>query len=342
MHCRSSSPTRRAFTLVELLVVIAIIGILVALLLPAIQAAREAGRRASCQNRIRQLAIGLHEFHDVHDKFPPGAQNNVLPIPNPPGNTSMFVGTSWITHILPFIEQKPLYDQYRWNEAYNSNNNGQVVGRTVIQTLYCPSGPTPTRYLDPNGSVGTGVRDNPSTHYYGVMGPGGPTDNFTIVVGGYTYQYRVGDASANGAWSGHGILSHYRENSGSISTFRIVRMADVIDGTANTLMLGEISLILPVNFPGTTTAVPNQYRSWIRGNTGGSGTTKNVRYPINSGNYYNGNNNFNDINMGSHHPNGCQFAMGDAAVKYVKQNINQTTYMFLSSMGSGEHAALQE
>jgi prepilin-type N-terminal cleavage/methylation domain-containing protein len=339
MHCRSSSPLRRAFTLVELLVVIAIIGILVALLLPAIQAAREAGRRSSCQNKIKQLALGLHEFHDVHDKFPPGASNNVLPFPNPPGNTTNFIlGTSWITHILPYIEQKGLYDQYRWNESYNSAANW-ALGRNVIQTLYCPSGPTATRYLDPNGPV---ANVNVSTHYYGVMGPGGPSDNFTIVVAGNTYQYRVGDAGNNGAWSGHGMLSHYRENSGSISTFRIVRMADVVDGTANTLMLGEISLILPVNFPGTTTAVPNQYRTWIRGNNGGSGTTKNVRFPINSGNYYNGSNNFNDINFGSHHPNGCQFAMGDASVKYVKQDIDLTTYRFLSSMGNGEHALLPQ
>src|SRR5262245_3998513 len=92
---------KNGFTLVVLLVVIAIIGILVALLLPAIQAAREAGRRSSCQNKIRQLAIGLHNFHDTQGTFPPGAQGAVLPIPNPPGNTTTILGTSWIAHILP-------------------------------------------------------------------------------------------------------------------------------------------------------------------------------------------------------------------------------------------------
>jgi prepilin-type N-terminal cleavage/methylation domain-containing protein len=340
MLCRSSSPKRRAFTLVELLVVIAIIGILVALLLPAIQAAREAGRRSSCQNRMRQLAIGLHEFHDIHDKLPPGAQGNVLPFPNPVGNTTTIVGTSWIVHILPQIEQKGLYDQYRWNEPYNSAYNGPTIGRVVIQTLACPSGfdPKNSRYHDTNTNMG----QNPSTHFFGIMGPSDATDNFTIVVGGYTYQYRVGSPAANGAWSGHGMLSHYVETSGSISTFRQVRLSDVLDGTANTWMIGEMSMNLPVNFPGTTTAVPNQYRSWIRGNNGGSGTTKNIRYPINSGVYYNGNNNFNEISMGSHHPQGCQFAMGDASVKFVHQKMDLFVLKFMSSIAHGENVPSQQ
>jgi prepilin-type N-terminal cleavage/methylation domain-containing protein len=336
MECNRPARRRHGFTLVELLVVIAIIGILVALLLPAIQAAREAGRRASCSNKLRQLAIGLHNFHDIYNKFPPGAQEAVLPVPNPAGNTTTILGTSWIVHVLPFIEQKNLADLYRWDLAYNDPINA-TIGNNIIQTLYCPSGFDAKKYFDPN----TNLTLNPSTHYYGVMGPGGPTDNFTVVVGGVTYTYRYGNAGGNGAWSGHGILSHYRETSGSISTFRIVRMSDVIDGTNNTLMLGELSLTLPVNMPGTSTAQPNQYRSWLRGNNGGSATTKNVRYPINSNVYYNGNNNFNEICFGSHHPHGCQFALGDASVRFVQQNMDLVPYMFAASMNGNEHTFLQ-
>jgi hypothetical protein len=174
------------------------------------------------------------------------------------------------------------------------------------------------------------------------MGPADATDNFTIVTPGAIFQYREGSPNVNGAWSGHGILSHYVDTTGSISSFRQIGIAEVTDGTTNTFLLGELALILPVNFPGTTTTVPNQYRSWIRGNNGGSGTTKNIRYPINSGNYYNGSNNFNDLNFGSHHPNGCQFAMADASVKYVKQNIDLNTYKFLSSINHGEMAVVPQ
>lgn len=327
MHRVLLSRPRRGFTLVELLVVIAIIGILVALLLPAIQAAREAGRRATCQNKIRQLALGLHHFHDANNKFPPGAENDVLPVPNPPGNTTMIRGTSWIVHILPFIEQKSVYDQYRFDLAYNSVENG-TLGRTIIQGLYCPTGPDAKKYFDPN----TNMTNNPSTHYFGVMGPNLGANPSVITHGGVTYNYTVGDATNNGAWSAHGILSHYRETAGSVSTFRVVRMSDVQDGTMNTFLLGEIALTLPVG-------VGNQYRAWIRGNNGGSGTTKNIRYPMNS-TYYNGSNNFNDISFGSHHPNGCHFVMADAAVRFVYQNVDFNAYIMSSSMNSNENVTL--
>jgi prepilin-type N-terminal cleavage/methylation domain-containing protein len=317
------------FTLVELLVVIAIIGVLVALLLPAVQAAREASRRSSCSNKIRQLAIGLHNFHDSRDKFPPGAQNLVLPQPNPGGNTAMINGASWIVFVLPYIEQQPLFDRYRWDLAYNSPENAAVAG-VVVPTLFCPSGPDAQKHIDPNANLSTARAV--TTHYYGVMGPAGLTNPTTITIGTVNYPYTVGDPAANGAWSAHGVLSHYRETTGSVSTFRVVRMSDLLDGTSNTLMLAERSRHLPA---GQT----NDYRSWTRGNSGGSGATKNVTYPINS-TFYNGSNNFNHISFGSEHPGGCMFVMGDASVKFLSEVVDMNVYMASASMAHGENVTL--
>ncbi len=133
-----TGPRRRGFTLIELLVVIAIIGILIALLLPAIQAAREAARRAACINNLKQLGLGLHNHHDAKKRFPPscglgsgGAQN----------------GWSWLTYILPFIEQEILYDELELKEHPEPGLNVEPLGpggislafQTEISAFECPS-----------------------------------------------------------------------------------------------------------------------------------------------------------------------------------------------------------
>jgi prepilin-type N-terminal cleavage/methylation domain-containing protein len=322
-----SGRSRSAFTLIELLVVIAIIAILIGLLLPAVQKVREAAARAKCQNNAKQFGIALHAYHDVFNKLPPGAQNLVFPVPNPTGGTTTIAGTSWMVFILPYMEQNNLYTQYRFDLPYNDPINA-AVGSNAVPTHYCPSGPDPRRYLDPN----TNLTTNPSTHYYGVMGPAGLTNPTNNTINGIVYPYTVGDAAINGAWSAHGMLSHYRETTGSVSSFRTVKLTDVTDGTSNTLMVAERSLILP---PGQA----NDYRTWIRGNNGGSGATKCVTYPINS-TYYNGSNNFNHISFGSQHTQGCNFTLGDASVRYISQNIDMTIYMAAASIGSGEVAAI--
>ncbi len=316
---------RQAFTLVELLVVIAIIGVLVALLLPAVQAAREAARRSSCGNKMRQLAIGLHNHHDTMGNFPAGAEHDVYPKPNPTNSTTTLRGTSWIVRILPFIEQQNLYDKYRFDLTYSDPINA-TVGETIVPTLYCPSGPDPKKHYDGNTNLTKAV----TTHYYGVMGPAGDANPTNHVFNGITIPYTVGDATSNQTWSAHGILSHYRETSGSASTNRLVRIADVVDGTSNTLMLAERSMHLP---PGQS----NDYRTWIRGNSGGSGACKTVVYPINS-TFYNGSTNFNKISFGSNHPAGCHFALGDASVKFIPETIDLALYLVLASLNGGENA----
>lgn len=116
------------FTLVELLVVIAIIGVLVALLLPAVQAAREAARRMQCKNGLKQLALAIHNYHDVNSAFPIGA----LPVNND------FDGHSWYSRILPQIEQTALYNGLNFSVIVGNNNNPDLRA-TKLPAHFCPS-----------------------------------------------------------------------------------------------------------------------------------------------------------------------------------------------------------
>ncbi|EAQ81317.1 DUF1559 domain-containing protein [Blastopirellula marina] len=206
------APSRRkllGFTLVELLVVIAIIGVLIALLLPAVQQAREAARRMQCSNQLKQIGLAMHNYHDTFGKFPAGAMHI--------GN-----GLPWLVKILPFIEQGALYEQFNMKATGWSQNNS--AGTNSVETYFCPSfDERAAQYADP------GVL---TTHYYGVAGPKG-----TNAANGAAYRYDENPTDEPDFYGGYalqGVLGLY-EKMGQIG-FR-----DITDGTSNTLMVGEIS-----------------------------------------------------------------------------------------------------
>src|SRR3954468_7057678 len=137
---------RRGFTLVELLVVIAIIGILVALLLPAVQAARESARRSQCVNNLKQLVLGIHNHHDTIRRLPPGGAMDQPPFGTDLPTGSNRWGSSWMVYILPYIEQQSLYQQWQFtgqSGAFNANNNAAAKG-FVNKGFLCPSSPMPS------------------------------------------------------------------------------------------------------------------------------------------------------------------------------------------------------
>lgn len=205
----SALRARPGFTLVELLVVIAIIGVLVAMLLPAVQAAREAARRSSCSNNLKQIGLALHNYHDTNRKFPTAG---FLTRPGTTPAQPLAYHHTWLTSILPYMEQKPLHDSTNFNlRAWDQ----PIVG-TQVATLRCPSD---AFLLDPQESHGIAV-----TSYAGSEG----------------YHWWA-TAELNPAWGGNWavFLPIHGDYSGLFACTRNFTMANIKDGTSNTVVIAE-------------------------------------------------------------------------------------------------------
>jgi prepilin-type N-terminal cleavage/methylation domain-containing protein/prepilin-type processing-associated H-X9-DG protein len=192
---------RPAFTLIELLVVLAIIGVLVALLLPAVQAAREAARRISCVNNLKQLGIALHGYHDVHGTFPAGGW---IALPTQPSTLNMNMG--WSAAVLPWLEQRSLYDGLNLAFPYN-NPVHATAAYTVLAVYLCPSEPRKSLW----------------NRY-----PGDPFDS--------------ADADYGGMYGERGLSSPASNNNpprGAMLFNQNVAIAGITDGASNTIQVGE-------------------------------------------------------------------------------------------------------
>jgi prepilin-type N-terminal cleavage/methylation domain-containing protein len=285
----------RAFTLVELLVVIAIIGILIALLLPAVQAARESGRRTQCSNNLRQIGLALHLHVDNKNVLPRATTTNARP--------GLFV------NILPYIEQRPVYDTINQNAATSVNHPHYF---TVISTYLCPSYPFPPI----NRGAPEDYRRGALSTYQGVAG--------TIRAGAAVDTSGFGDLPRNGIFRTNVQRS----------------LGEVTDGSSWTLAVGEFVQRDFVGGSGNPwTAPPGNVRPWLLGDNGtmGSYSVKALEFAPNSRLDRTTNGiPFNHLPMGSHHPQITQFAVGDASVQAVKNTVNIAVYKDRSTCNGGE------
>jgi len=195
----------RAMTLLELLVVMAIIGVLVALLLPVVQAARESARRATCQNNLRQIGVALHVYHAAHQQFPVGCIDKRIPRTNPNGRQ-----LAWSATILPELGEPALSQQLDFNAAYDGNINSAVAA-TIVPTYLCPS-----TYRLAAGREGALVH-NPATASVAPGYEGAATD----------YGGIYGAAQVSPAANGTFLYE------------RAVKIAEITDGTSHTLAVAE-------------------------------------------------------------------------------------------------------
>jgi prepilin-type N-terminal cleavage/methylation domain-containing protein/prepilin-type processing-associated H-X9-DG protein len=201
---------RSAFTLIELLVVIAIIGVLIALLLPAVQAAREAARRSQCINNMKQIGLALHNYHSTNDSFPGiyGARN----VSNPAEIRSTWGAWSAQSLLLPYMEQRPIYDSCNFSLANRDTAAGQLQNQTAISTrvasFLCPSSPLP---------IGTDNGLKPGNNYFASVGA-------SIAFNADPYNGMPASAFPNGLFMINGPA---------------IGIRDVLDGTSNTIAFGE-------------------------------------------------------------------------------------------------------
>jgi prepilin-type N-terminal cleavage/methylation domain-containing protein len=199
---------RRGFTLIELLVVIAIIGVLIALLLPAVQMAREAARRTQCANNLKQIGLAFQNYHDGHRVFPPGY---VAGMPFADGASDVSPGWGWSTFLLPYVDQSQVFDSINTSTPIASPDNATVI-LTSVSTYLCPSDLTrgPFAVLDASGATITTAAPS----------------SYAACIGGDESDVAMG---ANGDGCGLGVF--FRNSRISIG--------QISDGTSQTILAGE-------------------------------------------------------------------------------------------------------
>jgi prepilin-type N-terminal cleavage/methylation domain-containing protein/prepilin-type processing-associated H-X9-DG protein len=228
---RKEGARHNAFTLVELLVVIAIIGILIGLLLPAVQMAREAARRMQCTNNLKQMGLAFQNYHDVHGKFPLGA------IKGSHGAYGTLSGRNWRLYILPFAEQENVYSQLRWDgvvahsasEVGGAFTNNTFLQNFVLDMYVCPSAYWKKIIKDAQAKAFFDMYEAQVANYTGVVGaspdPAGRTSKLKTMTLGV-----VAD---------NGILTYNDSR----------KMSSIVDGTTNTFIAGEQAGVNEIGCP---------------------------------------------------------------------------------------------
>jgi prepilin-type N-terminal cleavage/methylation domain-containing protein len=354
---RKLHPRRLAFTLVELLVVIAIIGILIALLLPAVQAAREAARRAQCGNNLRQMGLGLHNYHENKGTFPPGSHHTTRVNSDP-------IKTTWGLELLPYIEQPALHEKYDFNVLQRNNlatvapNNLSVL-QTALPVFNCPTNPANIKPLENPASGQMAVFELAGTSYKGMAGasplgaPGTASGSPFFDLGGLAGTpepppFSVYDSPMSSPQPSNwrGVLHPFHDKTSSPAelashmrtyNFKKESVADILDGTSSTVAIAEYHST-PSKVPGDTPARARAFWGYGRN-----------QYCL-AGAFYQTATRLPDTEQcvrlvgeprcirssSAFHPNGFQTVQADGSLRFVNLNISGPAWMAMCTIQGGE------
>lgn len=330
----------RAFTLVELLVVLAIIGLLVGLLLPAVQAAREASRTMQCQNNLRQIGLATQSFHDTYRVFPPARYQ---PRPgDPSGNNCGGSETTWLVRIMPFLEQTALETQWDYSKPYA--DHPESVRSQSLATYCCPT----RRSL--SEAKGSGLISATTTIWVrtpcGCPIPMVSSGSVSVVGAVGDYGGNHGDLSPGSVglptdfyYGGNGtgviISSRAQCSSGTpIDWIDRVAMRDVLDGTSNTFLAGEMHVpIGKLQSSPEDAFIFNGDLAFSSTRVGGP-TLPIAADPRSEGNSL--------VSWGSWHPGVCNFVFTDGSVRSVSNSIDTESLGNLCNRRDGQVIATME
>jgi prepilin-type N-terminal cleavage/methylation domain-containing protein/prepilin-type processing-associated H-X9-DG protein len=311
----SDSRTRPGFTLLELLAVIGIIGVLLALMLPAVQKVREAANRLACANNLRNLGQALHSYNVTHKKFPPGAEGPVAGFPQSARLKHHGLGT----YLLPHLEQDALYRDYRWDVSWFDPPNQPVVNEQ-LKIWQCPSAQA-NRIMD--GSL---VTKTP---------PSGVRFDGTAACGDYAGMRLVDAELARRGLidlpSGPSDALYYP---GFFEVNRSTRLGDILDGPSKTIMMAECAG-RPQLWQGRK-PVPN---TWLDGGPWASRNLLGCKGATPDGTAFYGScaiNCTNEREVYSFHPNGANVLFADGTVHFLQANMDIRVFARLATRAGGE------
>lgn len=336
LHLRDSRRSRAAFTLIELLVVIAVIGILIALLLPAVQQAREAARRSQCQNHLKQISLATVQFEETNGAFPPA---RIQPRPTEPDPLLQCGGEepTWLIRILPWLDAEPLHSQWDLYDPFRLHNEEQRNAN--LSVFVCPT----RRSADAIGKRLFSIAGTTTTTTLPCGCPitvtnGGTTEELTGAVGDYAGNH--GDLSP-GAWGSPNDLWFGGNGTGVIISSRAecmsdkpvnwvdrIRIADITDGTSNTFLAGELHV--PAKRLGEFPENPPMYDGDYFGSASRIGGPA-MRLGLGSTDTA-----ASALAFGSWHEGICHFAFCDGSVRGINSRISTRTLGYLCNRHDSE------